>query len=815
MGTDERNHMPGHHMDAAVNSMPNGVDVVHVTGALREHYRTVLGIATAIFGAIMLFTLLSGMEFQSSGRLYLGELDGKSSAKAEDFLSGGQGDVYSEIEILRSRSHVERAVLQSGLNVTIEPAGWDQPRYWRWLVSRRDPNLLDVASKEISAADTVLTKSAREAQTFTIEFTDATHYTVFSKQRRKLGQGQLGTRTRLGVVELKLLPGTLRGPRKGARYEVVVAPLGEMIEDVLRKLEVSATKISTASEPVKVLSLTFSCASPRNAAAFLARLMRVYLEERQTWKTEDATAAESFVTKQLSGMQRSLHDTDAKLAEFRAQHQPVVQATQAELVVAQLGGYEQQRIAARLQVAALRGLNQKLAQRNPPSEAYLVGDEQDTMLRSLGEGLAQARQRLAELDTRFNEMAPDIIQQRAQVNTQLTMIRNYVESRLTRAQQQLAALDAVIEQYEAKLRSVPGAELGLAQIGRDNDVYSRMYSYLLERQQQTAIVKASTVSKNRILDIPEAAVREYSPKLWLRLASALLGLLFGAMVVVTRSLLSKALRTESEVRSLLTSTVVFAHVPRQGRQTSKSSRLPAARIFDLLASSNDNMGFAEAFRTLRTNLYFVLPHEHGKVVLITSPSPGDGKTTTTLCLAAILSADGKRVLVIDADLRKPSHHLMTGHWPEPGLRGVLQGSGETAATHNVTVAGGMFDSISAGLGGPAELLSTRRLTDLLIRVRHDYDFILLDSPSYPLVSDALVLARQSDFVLSVVRIGSTPRRLTEEHVRGLVSKTRGHALIVNNSDVAVAYGYPGYGSSLPLNADRLLVAKNARLPHGE
>ncbi|MEY4583359.1 MAG: hypothetical protein RL701_8062, partial [Pseudomonadota bacterium] len=586
------------------------------------------------------------------------------------------------------------------------------------------------------------------------------------------------------------------------------------IDEVLRKLEVGASKGSTTgTEPVKVLTLTFSNGSPRKAATFLERLMLGYLEERQAWKTEDARAAEAFVTQQLNGIQRSLQDTDEKLAEFRTAHPTVVQESQAGAVVTQLGTYEQQRIAARLQVASLRTLNQKLQQRDPPSEAFMVGVDQDPMLQNLAQSLSTATQRLSELSSKFYDRAPEVVQQRAQVQTQLAMIRNYVSNRLARSQEQVGALDGIIKQYQEKLSAVPGAELGLAQIGRDNEVYSRMYSYLLERQQQSAIVKASTVSKSRILDEPQIPRREYTPKLWQRLVSALLGLLLGGIFVVARSLTSKALRSESEVRSLLSSTVVFAHIPRQveryGLRSPQSPNNP--RAFDLLANSSENGGFAEAFRTLRTNLYFAVPSTHGKVILITSPSTGDGKTTTTMCLAALLAADNKRVLTIDADIRKPSHHLMTGFWPDPGLRSILDGSGDAGAVHSVSVTSGVFDSICAGLGGKAELLSTQRLSDLLVRARHHYDYVLLDSASYPLVSDALLLARQSDFVISVMRIGSTPRRTAEEHMRGLVSKSRGHAVVVNSSDAApfVYQGQNNPQQSAAANAERLLGANTA------
>ncbi|MET0391331.1 MAG: GNVR domain-containing protein [Polyangiales bacterium] len=738
-------------------------------------------------------TLLSGMEFQSSGRLYLGELDGKKQQQInpQDFLLVSQGDVYSEIEIIRSRSRVQQAVMASGLNVKITRVGQASPSYWRWLLAKRDPALLDQTIREITAHHASPVSRAQEPVSFKVKFGKHGRYVAYTKEGVRLGEGQLGTPTELPSVRILLAAGTEKSPSPGDRYELKVRPVEEAVDDALRSLQVTAAKVPTAVEPVKVLNLEFNHYSPYKSAAFLQHLMEVYLFERQSWKIEDANAAELFVTKQLESMQRLLGASEEKLADFRAANPMVVQQKQGETVVEQLGDYEEQRTAARLAVAGLRVIQQALQQPKPSIEQYMMGEAQDNVLLSMAGGLMEAQRKLAESESHLYEGAPAVIQQRGIVDNQLQMVRRYVSSRLERAEEQVRSLDHVIEQSREKLQSVPGAELGLARIGRESEVYSRVYSYLLERQQQTQILRASTVSKNRIIDLPQVPVREHSPKLLLRGASGLLGLLLGAIVVVLQSLATTALRTEAELRGALGDTAMFASLPNYKRNLRRTGRTEQAPVFDLFARS-DRVGLAESFRTLRTNLYYALPPGRGKIILLSSPSSGDGKTVSTLCLATILAADRKRVLVIDADLRKPTHHLMTNRPPEPGLRDLLNGRADGEVIHTVHVTCGSFDAISAGLGAPAELLSTPRFGELLHRLRNDYDYLLLDSASYPLVSDALVLARLSDFVLSVIRLGSTPRKLAEEHVRDLGMKSNGHAVVINDSDANTVYGHPAF-----------------------
>jgi uncharacterized protein involved in exopolysaccharide biosynthesis len=140
-----------------------------------EHGWFVLGVGVAVFLAVMSFTLTSGMEFVSSGRLYLGELDSKGRAglQANDFelSADSDGQVASEVEILKSRTLVTQAVLKAGLNVSIARAEEKPTPYWKWLLSGRDPELLDVASRELRAVDTSLAGRFREPRQYSARFT--------------------------------------------------------------------------------------------------------------------------------------------------------------------------------------------------------------------------------------------------------------------------------------------------------------------------------------------------------------------------------------------------------------------------------------------------------------------------------------------------------------------------------------------------------------------------------------------------------------------------------------------------------------------
>jgi Mrp family chromosome partitioning ATPase len=354
-----------------------------------------------------------------------------------------------------------------------------------------------------------------------------------------------------------------------------------------------------------------------------------------------------------------------------------------------------------------------------------------------------------------------------------------VTTRLKRSQQNLESLNGIITQFEKRLTTVPGAELGLTQLSRESEVYGRLYSYLLERQQQTAIVKASTISKNRILDEPEEPHREASPRLALRLASLPLGILVGVALVLLRGLVSGVFQGESDIKRSLGTLPVFASVPRYHPRRKRGSKAEQEPIFD--PQGDLDVDFVEAFRTLRASLYSSFSNGMGGVILVTSPCPEDGKTTCVLALASLLAADGRRVLLVDADLRAPTHHALIGSHPDRDLGSVLNGNLRLRdAVWPVHVARGLCHSLGARDSLSVELLSSEGMRRLLLDARAAYDFVLIDAPSMPVVSDALVLAPQADCILSVIRPQHTRRRVAQEHIERLYALTETHAAVIND-----------------------------------
>ena len=615
-----------------------------------------------------------------------------------------------------------------------------------------------------------------------------------------LGQGRLGEPFKADPVRLTLVPGSGAAPDAGTEVAVTVRPVDEVVGAAGQALIVSIPKATISTDAAKIVSLEFTGATPRMASTFVAKVLQLYFDRHQAWKSEEALAAESFVTTQVQGVKRSLDDAEQQLADFKKTAGVVGLGDDTKGLIDQLGKYEQQRVAAQLQVDAFNQIGSAIKKGNGGVEQYLVGEAEDPVLVSLSTQLADAQARLTSLRERFTDEAPAIKEQQAQVDAQLATVDRYVQNRHSRSQQQLDALGTMIARFDERLRAVPHAELELGQLTRNTEVLSKMYSFLLERQEQAMVAKAANISRNHVLDNPAIPTREDSPVLPLRLA---LGLVFGLFVGLAAAVIRWATRatfqTDADVRRDLGPLAVFASVPRQPSRRD-TARGAARKQRPGQSPGYPSAPFAEAFRHLRTNIYYSDESHGPQVLLFTSPCPGDGKTVCTLQLACSLAADGKRVLVIEADLRRPSLHLFLGEQSEPGL-------GDLPARDDITrpIQGwfGSFDCVMAGAPteSPAELLSGARFGELVRQARNAYDFVLIDSPPFPLVSDTLIVAMHADRVFSVVRPHNTRRAAAREHLQRLSAASRRHAVVIN--DTSAGDAYDNYGNPRPAARGRL------------
>jgi tyrosine-protein kinase Etk/Wzc len=319
----------------------------------------------------------------------------------------------------------------------------------------------------------------------------------------------------------------------------------------------------------------------------------------------------------------------------------------------------------------------------------------------------------------------------------------------------LRRLDAERGAVEARLKQLPESELESARLLRDVKVANELYLTLLNKAQELKVMKEGTLGNVRILDAALRPVNPVSPmRAKVLVLALLLGLVGGVGLAFVRRSLSQGIEDPDQVERAA-GIPVFASVPFS--EVAAATR-PVDGAPSLLAATDPKDLSVESLRSLRTALQFALVEAGSQVVALGGPAPGVGKTFVTANLAYLLAEAGKRVVVVDADLRRGTLHKLLGLSRGPGLADVIAGMPldealrETCQPRLTALTGGSLPP------NPAELLGSDRLARLVADLAARFDVVLLDTPPVLAVTDATLVARHAGVNLFVVRSGQHPLR---------------------------------------------------------
>jgi tyrosine-protein kinase Etk/Wzc len=313
---------------------------------------------------------------------------------------------------------------------------------------------------------------------------------------------------------------------------------------------------------------------------------------------------------------------------------------------------------------------------------------------------------------------------------------------------------------EARLRKLPEAELESARLVRDVKVANELYLTVLNKAQELRVVKEGTIGNVRVLDAAVVPARPVSPRKARALALALLaGLGLGALAVFARRALEEGVEDPDAVERA-TGVSVNASVPHSaGQQEAERGARRRREGAPLLAVADPKDLAVESLRSLRTSLQFALVESRNAIVAVGGPAPGVGKSFVSANLAHLLGEAGRRVLVVDADLRRGQLHRYFGVERGVGLSEAIAGEVALAEAIRKTASANVSLLTTGTLPpNPAELLGSERFQRLLADAAARHDLVLLDTPPILAVTDAALAARHAGVNLLVVRAGKHPMR---------------------------------------------------------
>lgn len=538
-----------------------------------------------------------------------------------------------------------------------------------------------------------------------------------------------------------------------------------------------------------IISVSFDSPYPIEAAQIVNGVVEAYMTSRSQQEQRNAAQVLQILQKDLDRVQKERLQKQAELEDFQANHMPLalgfeaggavmqrhLEDLQAELTRAQTVAMEAESFRDAVKVlAGDAGALRQYVQVKGSVSSYLSSTAEKSPLET----------RLVELDLQIGEISdkltPDhprvtaLVNQRATIEAKLSELDDRFVSAVVAAAEQQCSEAADHERqltsfYEHQRTQFVALGTEIAAYQRLRAAVDRLTEYAKTLEQQVSEI-ARIVNEDvgqlrmAILEPALPAKDPSSPQKGRVMAMALvLGFLLGGGIAVARDWLDQTLRSTEEISALL-GLRVLGSVPAMSRRKTVQDR--GQRVF-LEADSRE----AEAFRTVRTAVFFSAPKDRAKVMLITSPEAGDGKSTLVSNLAIAMAQAGQKTLILDADLRKPTQYSIFGlDHHERCLSNVFAGRMKLAAAIQPTGLNGLHLLVCGhGIANPAEVLNSQGFALILKNLSAVYDRILVDAPPVTVVTDAQILGARCDVTLLVLKADKSTRRAAQRAIEALRS----------------------------------------------
>lgn len=393
----------------------------------------------------------------------------------------------------------------------------------------------------------------------------------------------------------------------------------------------------------------------------------------------------------------------------------------------------------------------------------------------------------AELQSSLLPTNPIILNYENQLSDLRKSILDVLNSIKKNNNKKIEALKTRNTDNKSVLARIPKQEVDLAEFLRQQNIKQQLYLFLLQKKEETQIASASTVSDYTQLEFAEASGTPVEPNSKnIKLFAIILGMLIPVGIIYVIDLLNDRVTTRDDIvkRTGATISGEISHVDRV--------------ISNIVVAQSRNI-IAEQFRILRSNLQFLLSNqEQAKVIMVTSSISGEGKSFISVNLASVISLSGKKVALLEFDLRKMRNIVYTGEQQNPkGITNFL--IGQTDKVEDIITTIDKFPDLHVYRSGPippnpAELLMSPRIDELIGQLKKQYDYLVIDSAPVGLVSDSFSLVKYTHSVLYVIRQRYTFKKQLEFLNDMIVqNKLTNVSLVVNDVHLGGRYGYYGYG----------------------
>lgn len=578
---------------------------------------------------------------------------------------------------------------------------------------------------------------------------------------------------------------------------------GESLKATMIAPEIAAGKyvgnlnVTESSKTTTIVDLVLNDEIPQRAIDYLKQLAIVYNRQANEDKNEIAVRTEQFINQRLEKINAELGSTEGQLENYKKRNNMVELKMNATQAVANADQYAQKLSEANTQVALLdeltRYMNEPSNRHQPIPSNVGLSDASATSLINEYNKIALQRNQLLHS---ASENSPTVTPLTAQLDDLNSSIKRAMTQARAGLRIQRNSIAAQAGKYEGQINNTPEQERMLTQIGRQQEVKSGLYLMLLQKREENSISLAATADKGKLIDTPVFAGKVTPKNYMIMLIALILGLAIPAGILFLLEFFRYKIEGHNDVAKLTDLPIIADVAIASERAKTKA---------DIVVHENKNNLMEEIFRSLRTNLQFLLK-QHDKVIMFTSTTSGEGKTFIASNVAISFALLGKKVVLVGLDVRKPRlaelfeiddhHHGITNL--------LVKDEVNWSDVKEQIIPSGINDKLDILMAGPVppnpgELVTRESLDQTMEQLKEHYDYILIDTAPVGLVTDTLALGRISNATVYVCRAD-----FTQKASFGLINslsmekKLPNMSIVLNGVDLSKKkygyyYGYGKYG----------------------
>jgi len=690
----------------------------------------VFALSTAVFLTIAyLYGSYSTKEYKVTGKLLVPQQDQNAASRNEEFVSdistqlNAKENTQNELQILKSRSLLHSVVNELNLStkVTLKDG-------------LKETELFKDVPFEVVITDVTDSIKARK---FSIQNLDNSNYHIKSDGSDLNWKVKFGEKVVVGPFSIQLDKKSVATLEKLA-YNITVVSEDAAVRELMGRYDASFSEKGATT-----VDLTLNYPQPDKGRVILQTIMDNYLKEKRLNRIHVADSAIKLIDNRLALVTGQLSGVEKDLQKYRSSNGIANIEEQSKALVGNANNYNEKVHDLQVKLSIVKNIEQYL---DNPDNKNVIPSNAGIEESSFSNGLNRYNELLVEREKQalsYTATNPVVINLDDQIQSSRNSLVENIKSYKREIQLGLSDISGQRSSYSSQIQGLPEIERVFQDFSRQQNMKQQLYLYLLQKREEAAISQTAAISAAKVIDPAVSDINPFKPNTQLLY---LMAIIMGNIIPLSWLTLSPNKKSLLVSKTNIVEMVNMEVIGEIGHSTSGKK---------IVIDSISRTLVAENFKTLRTNLQYVLKPTQCNVIMITSTMRGEGKSFVAANLGKSLSLLDKKVAFIELDLRMP---MLSEYM---GISNHSMGFSDYAASKTLDI-NRILKPVDEDLNSyiitsgpiplnPSELLQKDRLPELINKLREDFDYIVIDSPPVGLVSDSLIIEKYVDMTIYVVR----------------------------------------------------------------